>query len=374
MHKAKRKIECEAHGIIDRDPAYENTYYAGLQVQPLEKWDLGGNNEFFVITAGEFTGIVETLVGAGYIPGEDFVCSPDFKDFYTIVSFHGTKSTLLFTCSDYNDFTRARGSKAGGGLYRVDTENGMAEKLVEGSFRQMEIIGDDIYVVDYVEGQLLRISKNYEVEQRLDLGAANYCGLAYDEQNGCFYVANAGTDLLAKVVLNDDNLLRGSEVIATYSDERDMRERHINDLAVVSGRLMASYFSRTANYKFGAFDGGVSFLEEDGRWEEVISGLWKPHSPRFYNDCVWVLDSMRGELLSSDRKTKYKFNGFVRGLDFKEDLIVVGQSQDMYISDRLSGEDVISVDCGLHLLDAASRASRFILTSQITNIHDVRFI
>ena len=340
----------------------------------MEKWNLQGDDEFFVITAGEFTGIVETLVRAGYTPGEDFVCSPDFKDFHTIVSFHSKNSALLFTCSDYNDFTRARGSKAGGGLYKIDTDRGVAEKVVQGSFRQMEIVGGDVYVVDYVAGQLLRISSDFEVKQRLDLGAANYCGLTYDESERVFYVANAGNDLIAKVSLSADKELSMVELITTYSDEREMRERHINDLEVVSGRLMESYFSRTANYKFGAFDGGVSFLEEDGSWEEVISDLWKPHSPRFYNDSVWVLDSMRGELLSSDRKVKYKFNGFVRGLDFKEDLIVVGQSQDMYISDRLSGEDIISVDCGLHLLDSSSRATRFIPITEITNIHDVRFL
>jgi hypothetical protein len=80
---------------------------------------------------------------------------------------------------------------------------------------------------------------------------------------------------------------------------------------------------------------------------------------------------MRGKLVSGFGSEYYNIGGFVRGLDFYNDTIVIGQSQDMYLSDRVAQGDSVSVDSGVHLFDTDSKALRFVPINKIMNIHDL---
>ena len=76
------------------------------------------------------------------------------------------------------------------------------------------------------------------------------------------------------------------------------------------------------------------------------------------------------ENLSADLVVNITILGFW-GLDFYNDTIVIGQSQDMYLSDRVAQGDSVSVDSGVHLFDTDSKALRFVPINKIMNIHDL---
>lgn len=64
----------------------------------------------------------------------------------------------------------------------------------------------------------------------------------------------------------------------------------------------------------------------------VVRGLSMPHSPRWYDNRLWVLESGRGALVSIDPKTGAKTDvarvpGFCRGLDFLGPVAFIGMSQ-----------------------------------------------
>ncbi|MEM6717122.1 MAG: TIGR03032 family protein, partial [Cyanobacteria bacterium P01_C01_bin.147] len=66
--------------------------------------------------------------------------------------------------------------------------------------------------------------------------------------------------------------------------------------------------------------------------EIVVRGLSMPHSPRWYRDRLWVLESGRGTLAQVDLATGtlttvVELPGFTRGIDFWGDLAFVGLSQ-----------------------------------------------
>ncbi len=66
--------------------------------------------------------------------------------------------------------------------------------------------------------------------------------------------------------------------------------------------------------------------------EIIVRGLSMPHSPRWYNDRLWVLESGEGTIGTVDLKTgKYEpmaqFPGFTRGLSFLGPLAFIGLSQ-----------------------------------------------
>jgi uncharacterized protein (TIGR03032 family) len=66
--------------------------------------------------------------------------------------------------------------------------------------------------------------------------------------------------------------------------------------------------------------------------EIVLRGLSMPHSPRWYQGQLWVLESGQGSLARADLtrgrwETVAQFPGFTRGLDFAGPLAYIGLSQ-----------------------------------------------
>lgn len=108
-------------------------------------------------------------------------------------------------------------------------------------------------------------------------------------------------------------------------------------------------------------DGGVLADVRDGRI--LADGLSMPHSPRWHDDRLWVLESGRGALVEVDATTGAKRDvarvpGFARGLDFSGRHAFIGLSQlresnaftDIPITDdnreRLSGVWVVDIERG----------------------------
>lgn len=106
-------------------------------------------------------------------------------------------------------------------------------------------------------------------------------------------------------------------------------------------------------------EGGILM---DIRNNEVITGgLAMPHSPRWYQDCLWVLESGCGTLAKIDDRTGKRvevaqFSGFTRGLDFWQHWAFVGLSQvrqsmvfgGLPLTERLSPDERF---CGLQVVN-----------------------
>jgi uncharacterized protein (TIGR03032 family) len=97
--------------------------------------------------------------------------------------------------------------------------------------------------------------------------------------------------------------------------------------------------------------------------EIVLSGLSMPHSPRWYKDRLWLLNSGTGELGYADLATG-RFEpvcfcpGYLRGMDFIGDFALVGLSRPRHnktfsglaLDERLRERDVES-RCGVQVVD-----------------------
>lgn len=109
---------------------------------------------------------------------------------------------------------------------------------------------------------------------------------------------------------------------------------HLNGLAMVAGQ--ARYVSAVSRsdvidgWRDQRRDGGVVVDVDSG--EIVATGLSMPHSPRFYRDRLWVLDSGNGffgyvDLATGAFVPVTFLAGFARGLTFIGDYAVVGVSR-----------------------------------------------
>jgi uncharacterized protein (TIGR03032 family) len=137
---------------------------------------------------------------------------------------------------------------------------------------------------------------------------------------------------------------------------------HLNGLAMVDGEpacvTACSQTDVPAGWRLDRQGGGCII---DIRSNEIIcSGLTMPHSPRFYQEKLWVLNSGSGELgyVENGQFQPIAFcPGFVRGLAFHKNFAIVGLSkprhdnfQGLALDDRLNAQKQQS-QCGLMVVD-----------------------
>ena len=109
---------------------------------------------------------------------------------------------------------------------------------------------------------------------------------------------------------------------------------HLNGMAVRNGAVTHVTALGTSDeaggWRAGRAHGGV--LMDVASSEVVISGLSMPHSPRWHQDRLWLLESGRGTLCVADPaagrvETVAELPGFTRGLALVGDTAFVGLSQ-----------------------------------------------
>jgi len=109
---------------------------------------------------------------------------------------------------------------------------------------------------------------------------------------------------------------------------------HLNGLAMVNGRVKYVTALGETNaegaWRANKASGGILIDVESG--ETLLRGLSMPHSPRWYRDQLWVLESGQGSLARVDLdngswETVARLPGFTRGVDFVGPLAFIGLSQ-----------------------------------------------
>jgi uncharacterized protein (TIGR03032 family) len=147
---------------------------------------------------------------------------------------------------------------------------------------------------------------------------------------------------------------------------------HLNGLAMVDGRpRYATALGRTdeaAGWRQHKKDGGV--LMDIDSSEVILAGLSMPHSPRWYNGQLWVLDSGGGSIGIADLpRGRYQAvaetPGFTRGLDFYGKFAFIGLSQvresAVFSGIRIAERKLEERACGVWVVDVlAGRTVAFL--------------
>lgn len=115
----------------------------------------------------------------------------------------------------------------------------------------------------------------------------------------------------------------------------DLTDRcHLNGLAMRDGKPRYVSALGTTDTPGGwrdnkAFGGMIMDIDSN---DMIIDGLSMPHSPRWYRNKLWVLESGAGQLITVDEKTGERtiiaeVPGFCRGIDFIEKYALIGLSE-----------------------------------------------
>jgi protein O-GlcNAc transferase len=140
---------------------------------------------------------------------------------------------------------------------------------------------------------------------------------------------------------------------------------HLNGLAMVDGEpayvTACSMTDSAAGWRSHRNDGGIVMHIPSN--EVVVGGLSMPHSPRWYQGKLWILNAGTGELgyVDDSKFVPIAFcQGFVRGLAFCGDLAIVGLSKlrsasfsGLVLEERLLAEGK-TAECGLMAINIHS--------------------
>ena len=122
---------------------------------------------------------------------------------------------------------------------------------------------------------------------------------------------------------------------------------HLNGMCFENGELAYLTALGKSNTKEGwrrdKHNGGI--LIDAGTSEIVLEGLSMPHSPRFHNGDLYMLETGKGRLLKVDVSKKSfevvgEFKKLVRGLAFYADFVFMGMSKVRKNSKDFDGFDV----------------------------------
>lgn len=161
---------------------------------------------------------------------------------------------------------------------------------------------------------------------------------------------------------------------------------HLNGLAVVEGRpryvTALGTTDTPGGWRPGKATGGVVIdVESD---EIVLEGLSMPHSPRWHDGRLWLLDSGTGRLVVADAANKRcetvcELPGYLRGLCFVGPYALVGMSKirEKHIFGGLPIQKRCPrLVCGLAVVDtrSGSQVGLFEYTAGCEELYDVRFL
>jgi uncharacterized protein (TIGR03032 family) len=134
---------------------------------------------------------------------------------------------------------------------------------------------------------------------------------------------------------------------------------HLNGLAMVGGepRFVTAFGATDEPGGWRENVGTTGMIMEVPSGEVVASGLCMPHSPRWYDDRLWVLESGKGTLATVDVQsgeitTVAELPGFTRGLAFAGHYAFVGLStvrETLFAAAPVRGRPETS--CGVWVVD-----------------------
>ncbi len=329
-----------------------------------------GKNSFIIICTTSFEEVSMQLEGLSFKPNLDFCVSPILNDLRIIDELETIEKKMLFSSGS----PKQDSDSYGGGIYEmeVDGDSWKHKKVISGNCYGLIRFGDNFISVDQELG-IFEFDNNYKITRSKELPKGMRAhGVDYSTKHKRFFVV--GSYLDGVVALDEEfNILEKFSISHKYK-RSNKPHHHCNDCCVVKDSLYVSMFSLTGNWKLDIFDGGV--LEFDILTKEkvgpVIQDLWMPHNIKLIEGSLHVLDSLPGLLKTNNAKVIGDFPAFTRGLTHDGIFYFIGQSRNRNYSKNIGISKNVSIDAGIIVFDAHTKASRFLqLPPKISEIHAI---
>lgn len=361
---------------VDNSPSLWGGSYGSLGDirKPESIIGLGHKAKVVICSAAE-TEIVIQLSRLG-VPEENIVMSPYARSIAPAKRLYDIKMKVLIASGGPG----SEETRSGGGLYLVSIDGDSIDqkKLYGSSSHGLVKMQSGEFIASTDEGLVKIDLQNNTISpfSKLPEGLRPH-GIAYNESKEEFVVVGNSRDSI--VSFSKEGALADMKPVLRGSRMMGIPLHHINDVAYSNGALYLSMFSFTGSWKSGAYDGGIYAFDSESLEPlgPVVSGANMPHSVTFREEELWFCNSLPGLLTKGDREFELAYPTFARGLDFHENIAIVGASRNRNSRDNAleSGTQIREVNSGFYITLMDSGLSRFIaMAGLVPEIHAVKLV
>jgi uncharacterized protein (TIGR03032 family) len=236
---------------------------------------------------------------------------------------------------------------------------------------------------DYLEDQRGKYAALYLPRAQYLTGDLNIHDLAFDAENQLWLV---NTRFCCLSHLSADHSFIPTWKPPFMSEIVPEDRCHLNGLAIVNGKpKYATCLGETdsvGGWRDNKASGGILIDIESNRI--VLRGLSMPHSPRWHNNQLYLLNSGAGELWSFDPQTQShqvicQLPGYLRGLSFAGHFALVGlcQIREKHIFGGLPVQQRHpKLLCGIAIIDlqTGQQVALFEFTAGVQELYEVLFL
>ena len=352
--------------LVDNNQSLWGTKFEGIEVKSPKKLKGLKNTEVIIMT----TSFVDVIKQVKNINKSLSIKVSDYlRDLINIEFLQNLKKKILIS----SGLPAINEKNSGGGLYEVDLQGlkWSLRKVYSGTVHGVIKIDNGFAISDSVNGVIL-LDKNYKIKKKgkYPLNTRAH-GIAFDKKNNFFYVACSNTDKIK--VFNGNLKLIDTISISDKFKTYKLSQHHINDLCIVDRNLYVSMFSLSGNHKRNIYDGGVYEINLESKKikNKLYGNLTMPHSIKFLDDSITILDSLKGGLLIGSNPIA-TFSGFSRGLSSDGTYYYIGQSRNRNFSRINTNKNNVSIDNSILIYDIKNKISRNLyLPFSVSEIHEV---
>ena len=332
-----------------------------------------GKDSFIIICTTSFVEVSNQLIALGFNAEDDFYVSPVLNDLRIIDELETIEKKMLFTSGSPKEDNEL----FGGGVYELNVNGDIwgHKKVISGNCYGLIKYGKNFISVD-IEIGIFEFDQNYKIirSKKLPDGMRAH-GVDYSDKHKKFYVVGSHRDAILILDKNFENL---DQINISHKKEMtDKPHHHCNDCLIVDDSLYVSMFSMTGNWRRDIFDGVVLEydIETNNLIGPVMKDLWMPHNIKLIEGSLHILNSLQGQLKTNNAQVIGEFPAFTRGLDHDGIFYYIGQSRNRNYSKNIGVSKNISIDAGIIVFDAHTKASRFLqLPPKISEIHSIVLI
>lgn len=358
--------------IYDNAKNLWNEKYKNIKI--LNPKDINNKEDFIIITSTSYLEISKQLIKCNLKPYDDFIISPILNNIKIISELEQKKKTLIFTSGAPPQDNK----EYGGGLYKLEIDGYIwkYEKILSGHCYDILKKNNEYFIVDEQKG-IIKLNKNLKTEKiyAIDKNLRPH-GLSYHNTTERFFLNCTEQD---QINIYDKNFKYLEKIeISKKKQNTKIKQHHINDNLIVEDSLFVTMFSYSGNYLREVYDGVIAeydILNLNEKPKIIKDNLWMPHSIKFFNKSLFVLNSLPGELMGYNFQVMGKFPAFTRGLAYDGDNFYIGQSKNRNFSKFIGISNFISIDTGIIMFDDQTKLSRFFqLDPRISEVHSIEVI
>lgn len=353
--------------IVDNNPDMEGSVFHGVAVKKPSILNQLSSSYRIIICTTSVGEVIEQLKGYGFKLNVDIELASGLEENYEISKLESNKFKFLISCG----LPSTAESLSGGGIYSVEETESypLVKNIYKGNTHGLIKYNDGYAFTCQGEGVFL-LDQELNIKEKISLpkGLRPHGLRRYKD---CWVVASSLTDSIIGFDATGTELFKYafSDKFKNYGSA----QHHCNDLEVIDDYAYVSMFSVTGSYKRNIFDGGILEINLlTGEKKVVVNNLTMPHNITYSSTGFVVLNSFKGELLSSGLEKQLTLPGFLRGFDEDESYWFLGESKNRNFSRLNKGRSPVSIDTKITIVNKKLNVSRSIpLMRPISEIHSV---